>query len=96
MKNNQPKPPHVGKAACRLDDDANNPREVTFALLWAKEQELGNVLRHLIGPDYSDRDAMVAATVIQWLGSDVGMCFLQDATKENKEIAKWLNVKSNP
>jgi hypothetical protein len=29
----------------------------------------------------TERDRMVAATVIQWLGSNVGFCFLEDALK---------------
>lgn len=31
--------------------------------------------------EITNRDRMIAATVIQWLGSNVGMAFLQDALK---------------
>ena len=30
-------------------------------------------------PETSDRDEMIAATVVQWLGSPVGWSFLQEA-----------------
>lgn len=36
----------------------------------------------------SDRDREIAATVIQWLGSPVGQCFLEEAT--GIEIRKQL------
>jgi len=35
--------------------------------------------------EVTDRDAMVAATVVQWLGSNVGQCFLQDVMNEYEE-----------
>lgn len=38
-----------------------------------KRFPLGNV---------TGRDRIVAATVIQWLGSNVGMCFLEDALRQ--------------
>jgi hypothetical protein len=38
--------------------------------------------------DYSPRDAKVAATVIQWLGSHVGQCFLEDVrVRHEKRLA---------
>lgn len=80
---------HKGLRAYRLNDD--NPsgmRESAFAEQWRKEQEWG-LLGHLLSKDntevsYSDRDAEVAATVIQWLGTNVGQGFLRKV-QENIE-----------
>ena len=82
--------PHVGKSAYRLNPNQGNPREVAFAKQWSKEQAEGHILAHLIGKDFSDRDAMVAATVIQWLGSNVGMSFLEEAIMREPQIKQWL------
>jgi len=65
----------------------NNPEEKRFADAWEQRNQLGNNLAHLLDtrpvqgghpPTPSDRDYEVAATVIQWLGSHVGECFLRD------------------
>lgn len=32
--------------------------------------------------DLTDRDEAIAATVIQWLGSNIGMCFLAETLKD--------------
>lgn len=85
-----PDHPHVGLSAYRLHPDQCNPREVAFAAQWSLEQRQGNVLKHLLGRDYSDRDAAVAATVIQWLGSNVGMSFLEEAAKLQPDIRRDL------
>ena len=82
--------PHVGKSSNRLHPDADNPREVAFALQWSKYQVEGHTLAWLLGKDFSDRDAEVAATIIQWLGSNVGMCFLEDVIKREPKIKEWL------
>ena len=82
---------HIGCSAGRLRPDMNNPREVAFAERWIVENEQGNVLQHLVGR-YSKRGAEVAATVVQWLGSNVGMSFLEEAIKRDPEAFKpWLD-----
>lgn len=60
-----------------------NPEEKRFAEAWAKNNPLPWLLderRLQTGrpEDPSDRDTVVAATVIQWLGSPVGQAFLRD------------------
>ena len=89
---------HVGLHANRLSAKADNPREVAFARQWAKENEddrpgtqssVGNILRTLV-PDAGQRDATVAATLMQWLGSNVGMCFLCDVIRDSPEVARWV------
>ena len=91
---------HVGLHAHRLDPRADNPREIAFAGQWAKENEhdrpgtqssVGNILRTLV-PDAGQRDATVAATLMQWLGSNVGMCFLCDVIGDSPEMARWMRV----
>lgn len=79
--------PHIGISSNRLNQD--NPRELAFALQWSKEQSEGNILAHLVGR-YTNRDAKVAATVVQWLGSNVGMSFLEEAIMREPKIATWL------
>ena len=88
---------HVGLHANRLDPRADNPREVAFARQWAKENDhdectrcsAGNILRTLV-PDAKQRDATVAATLMQWLGSNVGMCFLGDVIHDSPEVRRWI------
>jgi hypothetical protein len=59
----------------------DNPEEERFANAWAKEDVLPWLLH--VGSqsgrpvDPSDRDELIAATVIQWLGSPVGQNFLE-------------------
>jgi hypothetical protein len=73
---------HEGRATYRLK---TNPIEHVFAYQW---RELNNrergVLEYLLAENPNDprgemtqRDATVAATVIQWLGSPLGQYFLR-------------------
>ena len=63
-----------------------NPLEMKFALEWETMNANRNgTLDYMLAgktnrPDgeVTDRDRVVAATVIQWLGSPVGQCFLRD------------------
>lgn len=82
--------PHVGKSSNRLHPDADNPREVAFAVEWTRAQVESRQLAWLLGKNFTDRDAEVAATVIQWLGSNVGMCFLEKVIKREPKIKEWL------
>lgn len=73
-------PKHEGMHTYRFDD---NPQERKFAAAWKLENKNGHVLSWLLGygdrrVDVTDRDALVAATVIQWLGSSVGQAFLEE------------------
>jgi hypothetical protein len=65
----------------------DNAEEKLFAEAWAKQNEQGHTLAYLLHVgdqggqrpvEPSDRDHVVAATVVQWLGSHVGECFLRD------------------
>lgn len=71
-----------------------NPDEKKFAEAWKKLQENGKYLAHLLDarevhqgtpPLPADRDFVVAATVIQWLGSPVGKLFLAEVGFVKKE-----------
>jgi hypothetical protein len=73
---------HKGLHRYRFGD---NPLEKKFADEWQRRNGGRGVLDYLLAKDnnrpageVSDRDAEVAATVIQWLGSHVGRCFLDD------------------
>ena len=79
---------HEGFSHDRVKPDRDNPREATFLEVWKEENNLKegrNLLWNLIS-DPTQRDAQVAATVIQWLGSNVGMSFLREACRRNPKI----------
>lgn len=68
----------------------DNPLEQRFAEAWERDCKLGRNLEYLLCPPgtdqhclppVSDRDCVVAATVVQWLGSPVGQAFIRDVMK---------------
>ena len=69
---------HRGISTHRFKD---NPLEEAYAKEW--ERQAPNTLGWLIcrthdqNANYTERDAEVAATMIQWLGSPVGSSFVQ-------------------
>jgi predicted kinase len=76
---------HKGLHTCRFSD---NPLEKRFADAW-RNVNSGNhcLLDYLLAKDnnrpcgeVTERDAVVAATIIQWLGSPVGQAFIMDVT----------------
>ena len=78
---------HVGVHADRLYDPERNPREVVFARAWELENDTCNRLRLLLGEDEARNmdwptAISTAATVVQWLGSDVGWEFVEAAVRE--------------
>jgi hypothetical protein len=87
---------HIGIFSGRLAKSQNNPREVAFYEQWKKEQEDGHTLQHLIGNKLTQRDATVAATVIQWLGSNIGMSFLEESILREPKIKQWLKQRAIP
>jgi hypothetical protein len=84
---------HFGMHMARFP---NNPLEALISTHWNDKQRSGHVLSYLLGHDnkqgfVSQRDATVAATLIQWLASDVGQNFLTDF----REIAQGRFLKTN-
>ena len=79
---------HIGCKAYRFVKRDDNEQERVFAEKWQdiNDEEHMSTLARLLAEDPnarnlprpSDRDKMVAATVIQWLGSPVGQGFLRD------------------
>lgn len=67
-----------------------NPKERVFANAWQEQNKWKySMLEQLLSADSSKtpaqvslRDEMIAVTVIQWLGSPVGLCFLRDVLAE--------------
>lgn len=68
-----------------------NPEEQAFVEAWEETDSFRRdgcgTLQYLMcppdcdqryPPEINDRDRLVAGTVIQWLGSPVGLCFLRD------------------
>ena len=82
---------HVGFGKHRLAKDQGCPREVEFARQWRKANSWhGRPLVAQLIPDCTQRDATVAATVIQWLGSTVGMSLLDEVIKRSPEVREYL------
>jgi hypothetical protein len=85
---------HEGLRTNRLQRE---PLEKAFAKAWKDKNEKSagvDLLDYLLAEDpnhpkgeVSQRDATVAATVIQWLGSHVGQCFLRDVRGNGDEKA---------
>lgn len=85
---------HEGFNSNRLSKAADNPREVAFAKAWRNNNGKGpshskHTIDYLI-PECTVRDEQVAATIIQWLGSNVGMAFLREVVLSNKNIRDFL------
>jgi len=80
---------YPGFSKNRLSKAADNPREVAFAEAWMRACEQSHIDSHLV-PDLTVRDKAVAATVMQWLGSNVGMAFLCDVIDKSTEIKRFL------
>lgn len=85
---------YIGFHNNRLNSD--NPREKAFSKLWKQEntnctwKNRGHgILQDLFIDDdkswhhtMSSNDKMIASTVIQWLGSNCGLAFIEQALKE--------------
>jgi hypothetical protein len=79
---------HKGLHTHRL---SKNPLEKKFADEWNQMNEQSYVLEYILAKEsnhprgeMTDRDAEVAATVIQWLGSNVGQCFLNTVLEHSE------------
>jgi len=82
---------HVGFYPDRLK---HSERETAFAKAWKHENTVPGktqLLMQLI-PDATERDAQVAATIIQWLGTNVGMCFLHDVVRDTPSVKDQLRI----
>lgn len=80
----------------------DNPLEEVFAKAWENENtakggaiEGHGYLDYLLAEDcnrpageVTDRDRVVAATVIQWLGSPIGQCFIKDCLSASQKFKK--------
>jgi hypothetical protein len=85
---------HEGFHKNRLVPKADNPREIAFAGMWMQEQDCGPCSRSLIEvliSNCTQRDATVAATVVQWMGSGVGMCFLCDVINASPDVKRYVS-----
>lgn len=78
-----------------------NPIEEIFSNLWKDENERwlkirrGSILQYAISkdggktlPNVNERDEMIAATIIQWLGSPVGQSVLSNMFFERERITR--------
>lgn len=71
----------------------DNPEEQRIAKAWGRLNDLGSNLDYLLDdradrlgppPPCSPRDRVIAATIIQWLGSPVGQGFLRSLGYERR------------
>jgi hypothetical protein len=80
---------HEGKSLHRL---SSNPLEKAYHDAWLEhnDQPYGGTLAYLLGDgnrpscDFTERDAEVAATIIQWLGSPVGQRFVEGVLSKHE------------
>lgn len=84
-----------GMKAYRLEDKSNE-LEIAFAEAWEDENNDYDFFGRLVsgrpnGYDYetTDRDEEIAATVIQWLGSDAGQGFIDRVRLKAKIKARF-------
>lgn len=87
MSRSEIKNEHVGLNWKRLNPDAGNPLEQIYAIQWQAVNRIQTgqptpLLAHLLNGEFSERDAQVAATVVQWLGSYVGRSFVQEGLRK--------------
>lgn len=99
---------HAGLHANRLNHPCG-AREETFAKAWRKENEPPSflnggrgILDHLlyasqdgrsIDGEATEREESVAATVIQWLGTNCGWSFLEGIIKDCGFVIQQVNLK---
>ena len=81
---------HEGFYKVRLEQ--NNPREVAFSEAWKAENCAEYRMAERLIPNCTERDAIVAATIIQWLGSNLGMSFLCEVFRESPETRRWFGL----
>lgn len=86
-----------GKHTHRLK---SNPLERVASNQWNEHNRNGKLLEYIMGDgakpatDVSDRDQLVAATVMQWLGSPVGLAYVDEFIVKRRamEAAGWSNL----
>lgn len=86
---------HEGFHKSRLQPEQNNPREIAFAEEWKEENDWKGQRRNLLQalvPNATERDAEVAATIIQWLGSNVGMGFIIEVMRKEPKVREHLRL----
>lgn len=87
---------HTGIQYHRLTKAANNPDEVLFHDAWIEEQRHGQILGRILGTNErnprtpTESECKVAATVIQWLGTNCGRSFLREVVQKSENLKDWL------
>jgi len=84
---------HVGYDEHRLNVAYPDNGEMAFAKAWVdKNAERGSCdFLPLLIPQPTQRDAKVAATIIQWLGTNIGSGFLAEVIRKSPEMANFLS-----
>jgi len=86
----------TGLHANRLKETELSQREIAFAKQWTDENERqsgysAQLLEYLIN-NPSERDQIVAATIIQWLGTNVGMNFIGQVIESCPQVEQTLKI----
>ena len=83
---------HVGYDKHRLTVHPGNEVEVAMAQEWALQNNVNKHTRTLdyLIPDPTQRDAKVAATIVQWFGTAVGLCFINRVIRTCPEMGEYF------
>jgi len=73
---------HDGIHKKRLTDGS---MEQSFVDVWQRKNEDETFLTGVLNENITERDGVIAATIIQWLGTDVGQEFLNSVTVDYLE-----------
>jgi len=85
---------HVGYDKHRLDVNYPENGERALAEAWVKQNaDRGSSgFLGLLVPAPDQRDAKVAATIIQWLGTNIGSAFLASVMRQSPEFANYFTT----
>lgn len=90
---------HEGNNRERLNYNFGINAEAVYASEWEKENKRESwknngkgKLELLLDGEVSKRDALVAATVIQWLGTNIGMSFVHECERKIRDLKIDKNI----
>lgn len=81
----------ISHISTRLDIAATDPNEGTYLTLWQKYNYVNrgdSLLGQILSKSPNQREALVAASFIQWLGCREGLLFLMLARRKSEPVKK--------
>lgn len=81
--------PHRGYLHQRIQ---NNALEAAFAQMWEDSNENGDLLHMIVGDleKFTRRECYIVASVVQWMGTNVGMGFFETALNQCGHTIHWF------